>query len=66
MCTNSPNIPTTNLRVVLLEPELLLGVSPSVLLGVAGAVVVSSRLVHLVHGLHLGAELQLGQRLPQD
>ena len=32
----------------------------------AGAVVVSPRLVLLVHGLHLGAELQLGQRLPQD
>jgi len=27
---------------------------------------VSPRLVLLVHGLHLGAELQLGQRLPQD
>ena len=32
----------------------------------AGAVVVSPRLVLLVHGFHLGAELQLGQRLPQD
>ena len=32
----------------------------------AGAVVVSPRLVLLVHGVHLGAEHQLGQRLPQD
>lgn len=66
MCTDSTNIPTTNLGLVLLEPELLLGADPSVLLAVAGAVVVSPRLVHLVHGLRLGAELQLGQRLPQD
>ena len=58
--------PHHELGVVLLEPEHLLGVGPSVLLLVAGAVVVSSRLVHLVTGLHLGAELQLGQRRPQD
>ena len=63
MCTDFTNIPT---GVVLLEPVLLLGADPSVLLAVAGAVVVSPRLVHLVHGLHLGAELQLGQRRPQD
>ncbi len=50
MCTDSTNIPTTNLGLVLLEPELLLGADPSVLLAVAGAVVVSPRLVHLVQG----------------
>ena len=59
--TNSTNLPTTNLGVVLLEPVHLLGVDHSVLLVVAGVVVGSPRLVLLVRGLHLGAELQLGQ-----
>ena len=62
------------LHVVLREPVHRLGVSHSVRHVVillvrlvrAGAVVVSPRLVLLVHGVHLGAEHQLGQRLPQD
>ena len=43
MCTDFTIFPH---GVVLLEPVLLLGPDPSVLLAVAGAVVVSPRLVH--------------------
>ena len=42
------------------------GVGQLVLLVRSGVLVVSSLHVLLVHGLHLGAELQLGQRLSQD
>ena len=60
--------------LVLREPVHLLGVGHSLLhivvllvrLVGAGVVVESPCLFLLVHGFHLGAELQLGQRLPQD
>ena len=58
---------------VLREPVHLLSVGHSVLHVVVllvrlvgdGIVIESPRLVLLVHGFHLGAELQLGQQLTQ-
>ena len=52
--------------VVPLDLIHLHGVGQLVLLVRSGVLVVCSLHVLLVHGLHLGAELQLGQRLSQD
>ena len=58
--------PHLELGEVQLKPVHLLGVGHPVLLVEDGVVVVSPLHVLLVHGLHLSAELQLGQRLSQD